>query len=330
MRWIEIGRRAAVAASLLAGLPAAGVADEPSVPEQVVDAMNQLFGHHPGARANHAKGVVAEGSFAPSAAGASLSKAVLFKGGTIPVTVRFSDATGLPTIPDGAPNANPHGMAVRFHLSDGGEMDIVANSLAFFPAANAEDFRDLLRAVAASGPEAAKPTALDQFLASHPAALPALHSAQTPSSFARETYNGINAFVLVDAAGKRQAVRFQIAPVAGAEHLSAEDAAKRAPDFLLDELAPHLAKEPAQFHLLAQLAEPDDPTNDATKPWPAGRKLVDLGTITVAKVAADSEAQSKELLFMPTNLTDGIEASDDPLIDARAEAYAVSFARRSE
>jgi catalase len=50
----------------------------------------------------------------------------------------------------------------------------------------------------------------------------------------------------------------------------------------------------------------------------------------VTKVAADSEAQAKELLFMPTNLTDGIEQSDDPLIDARVQAYAVSFARRSE
>ena len=45
---------------------------------------------------------------------------------------------------------------------------------------------------------------------------------------------------------------------------------------------------------------------------------------------ADSEAASRELLFLPTNLADGIEPSDDPLIDARVEAYAVSFGRRSE
>ena len=173
-------------------------------------------------------------------------------------------------------------MAVRFHLPDGSEMDIVANSLAFFPVATAEDFRGLLQAVAASGPDAAKPTALERFVASHPAARPAVAQCQTPSSFARETYNGVNAFVFVDAAGKRQPFRFQIAPVDGAEHLTAEDAAKQAPDFLIDELAPRLAKEPAQFRLSwPSWPSPAIPPNDATKPWPADRKLVDLGTITV-------------------------------------------------
>ena len=239
---MRICRAATIALALTWALPGTGYADEATVGEQIVDVMNQLFGRHPGIRANHAKGIVAEGSFAPSAAGAALSTAVLFQGGEIPVTVRFSDATGVPTIPDGDPNANPHGMAVRFHLPDGGEMDIVANSLAFFPVATGEEFRDLLQAVAASGPDAAKPTPLEQFLGSHPAALPALQSPATPSSFARETYNGVNAFVFVDAAGKRQPFRFRIDPVDGAEHLTAEDAAKQPPDYLIDELAPRLAQ----------------------------------------------------------------------------------------
>ena len=136
--------------------------------------------------------------------------------------------------------------------------------------------------------------------------------------------------MFVDAAGKRQPFRFQIAPVDGPEHLTAEDAARQAPDFLIDELPVRLGKAPARFRLSAQLAEPGDPTNDATKPWPADRKLVDLGTITVDRMDPDSAAASKELLFMPTNLIDGIEPSDDPLIDARVAAYAVSFERRSE
>ena len=117
--------------------------------------MNTLFGKHPGARANHAKGVVAEGSFTPSAEAAKISKASLFKGPAVPVTIRFSDATGVPTIPDGAANANPHGMALKFKLSDGSEMDVVTNALKYFPVATGEEFRDLLRAVADSGPNAA-------------------------------------------------------------------------------------------------------------------------------------------------------------------------------
>jgi hypothetical protein len=38
----------------------------------------------------------------------------------------------------------------------------------------------------------------------------------------------------------------------------------------------------------------------------------------------------KKLLFLPGQLTDGIEESDDPLIDIRNGAYAVSFARRNQ
>ena len=83
------------------------------------------------------------------------------------------------------------------------------------------------------------------------------------------------------------------------------------------------------FHLRAQLAEPGDQTNDASQPWPEIRKVVELGVLTLTKSASDSLAAQKDLQFMPTNLTDGIELSDDPLIVVRAAAYAVSIARRA-
>jgi catalase len=83
------------------------------------------------------------------------------------------------------------------------------------------------------------------------------------------------------------------------------------------------------FHVKAQLAEPGDQTRDASQPWPDDRKVVDLGVLTLNKVAADSLEAQQKLLFLPTSLTDGIELSDDPLPAARAAAYAVSFARRS-
>jgi catalase len=325
------GAAVVVAMGLLIGAPAPPAsAQDASVPEQIVNIMNKLFGQHPGFRANHAKGIVVEGSFTPTKEGPELSKAVLFRGDTIPVTVRFSDATGLPKIPDGDKNANPHGMAVKFNLPDGSQMDIVENSLKFFPVATGEEFRDLLQAVSESGPGSPKPTKVEQFLASHPAAPRALGSIETPVSFARETYNGINAFVFVDKAGKRQPFRFQVVPVDGAEHLSAADAAKQKPDFLMDELRERLAKGPVRFRLTAQLAEPGDPTKDSTQPWPADRKVVDLGTITLTKPVSDNDAAQKALLFLPSNLTDGIEVSDDPLIETRDQAYAVSFSRRSQ
>jgi hypothetical protein len=59
---------------------------------------------------------------------ARLSKAVIFNGSPILVTVRFSDSTGIPNLPDGSALANPHGMAIKFHVPDGGETDMVINS----------------------------------------------------------------------------------------------------------------------------------------------------------------------------------------------------------
>jgi catalase len=299
-----------------------------STATQTINTMNTLWGRHPGMRANHAKGVVAYGTFVPSRHAASLSKASIFAGPPVAVTVRFSDSTGLPTLPDGAPNANPHGMAIRFSTTSGAPVDVVTNSLAFFPVATGEDFLSFLNAAGASGPNAPKPTALDRFIAAHPAVPRALATVATPSSFARETYNGVDAFIFVDAAGHRQPFRFKITPVAGTQHLTEAEAAKMKPDFLIDELPKRLATKTVAFHLLAQLAKQGDPTSDPTVPWPASRKLADLGTITLTKAAPDQAKAQHDLRYLPNQLEPGIEVSDDKLIDARVRAYVISFGRR--
>jgi catalase len=321
-------RFVAALAALAVVSPGFARADDQPVEVQIVDALNKAFGTHPGFRANHAKGVVVEGSFKASPQAAGLSKASLFAGTTIPVTVRFSDPTGIPNLPDGAALANPHGMAIKYHLPDGSDTDMVIVSYKFFPVATGEEFRDLLLAAAASPPDAAKPTKLDQFVASHPAVPAAAATTATPDSFADEEYYGINAFVLVNQAGARQAVRYQMVPE-HVVHLDPADAAKRPPNFLMDELPQRLKSHPVTFHLKAQLAGAGDQTKDPTQPWPADRKIVDLGVITIDKAVADSAEAEKPLLFLPGQLTDGIEPSDDPLIDVRNGAYAVSFSRRN-
>ena len=60
------------------------------------------------------------------------------------------------------------------------------------------------------------------------------------------------------------------------------------------------------------------------------RKVVDLGVLTIDKIVPDSSEAQKKLLFLPGALVPGIEKSDDPLIDVRDGAYAVSFGRRSQ
>jgi catalase len=156
----------------------------------------------------------------------------------------------------------------------------------------------------------------------------AFATVSTPDSFADEEYYSIDAFVFVNATGARQAVRYQMIPER-VVHLAAADAAKQPPNFLMDELPERLKHGSVTFHLRAQLATAGDSTKDPTIAWPNDRKSVELGVLTINKVVADSAEAEKKLLFLPGALTEGIEKSDDPLIDIRDGAYALSFSRRN-
>ena len=314
---------AIVAVSLLTS--AAAVADDGALISQIVDLFYKIYGTHPGFRVNHAKGVVVEGSFVAAPGASELSRAALFDGSRIPVTVRFSNDGGFPSVPDGAPS-NPKGMAIKFHMPGGAEVDMVILAVKFFPVATAEEFRDLLVAISESPAGSPKPTRLDEFSAGHPTFPASFGSAPTPDSFADQEYHGIDAFILVDKAGHRQAVRYIMTPERSVP-LTAEEAARKPPDFLVDDLPRRIAKRPVVFHLKAQLAAAGDQTSDPSKPWPDNRKVVELGVLTLDRPADTLEVQ-KKLLFLPTRLTDGIELSDDRLPVIRAGAYALSFARR--
>ena len=152
-----------------ADIPRSGQAGEHYSPEQLVDAIRSVFGRHQ-ARAVHAKGVLLDGAFKPTPDARMICKAPLFAGAIEHLVLRFSDSTGIPDIADTDPNANPRGCAIKFHLPGGTDTDIVTHSFNGFPVATADGLGALMSAVAASGPDAAKPTALDKFLESHPRA----------------------------------------------------------------------------------------------------------------------------------------------------------------
>lgn len=202
--------------------------DPKSVPEQIVDTRNAIFGKHPGFRSAHAKRVVCEGEFVPAASASGLSKAPHLLGKSVKAMVRFSDSTGLPDVPDGATGASPHGMAVRFHIPEGGSTDIVSNAFNGCAVATGEDFLAVLRAVAESGKDAPKPTPLEKFLAAHPKAMRVVTAPKpTPASFATEPYFGVNAFLFTNSEGKARYGRYQFRPEVGPKSLTAEEAAKQ-------------------------------------------------------------------------------------------------------
>ncbi len=297
---------------------------------QLVDALNTLFGVHPGFRATHAKGVICEGTFTPNSAAASLSRAPHFQGAATTVTVRFSDFTGIPNIPDTDPNANPRGMAVKFHVAAGPDTDIVAHSFNGFPVGTAEEFLEFLQAVGKSGPEAPKPTPIEVFLGTRPRALRfATETKPTPASFVLQPYFAVNAFQFTNHNGTSRYARYQIHPAGGATYLSERETALKSANYLFDEITERLANGPAKLKLVAQLAAAGDKTDDGSVTWPDDRPQVELGVITLTKPAEDSDSIQKRLVFDPANLIDGIAFSDDPLPAARSAVYNMAYARRN-
>jgi catalase len=213
-------------ATLLLVAPAAASAQAKSLPEQIADAMVQVNGGiHPGFRFAHAKGLVLTGTFTPAPSARAISRAAHLTGGAVPVTVRLSDATGLPEVRDANPQGSPRGMAIRFTLPKGAFTDIVANSHNGFVVGTGDDFLAFLKAIAVTTPSSAHPTPIEQFLGAHPRAAKVIKDSQAlPKSFATLAYFGNNAFVFVDSAGIRRAGRYQILPVAGIAHLDSAPA----------------------------------------------------------------------------------------------------------
>lgn len=317
-------------AALTWAADAAAVAQKP-LPVALVETLNNLSdGPHPGFRANHAKGVLVTGEFMPARTAAALSMAPHFAK-AMPLLVRFSNGTGVPTLADADPHGSPHGIAIRFQLPDGSNTDIVSISAKSFPVGTPEEFLQLLQAIAASGANVAKPTPIEQFLASHPAAAEWVKIARpAPVSFGTLAFYGVNAFKFTNAKGESHFARYQILPVAGEQALATADLPKVTSNYLMDELPQRISKGAVKFRLLAQLAKVGDPINDGSVAWPADREVVELGVISLTATPTEQVKAQQALLFNPLMLTAGIEPSADPVLLARPGAYAVSFSQRAQ
>jgi catalase len=288
-----------------------------------------IFGQHPGFRPAHAKGIMLTGTFTPSADASTLTRAPHITRSSTPVTVRFSNSTGLPLIPDNDPNASPHGCAIRFHLAEHSHTDIVSHSTDGFPTHTGQEFLEFLRAIAASASATSHPTPVEIFVGSHPAALAFVQAAKpNPSSFARESYFGVTAMRFINKDGVSRHGRYRILPEAGNDFLDDAAAAAKTPNYLFDEIAERVAKGPIKFRILVQLANEGDVVDDATIHWPEDRTQLELGTLTLDQPVAYNAHEQKQIIFDPIPRIDGIEPSDDPLLELRAAVYLISGRKR--
>jgi len=297
--------------------------------QDLLQQFDTIFGLHPGFRPAHAKGAMLTGTFTPSPDALSLTRAPHINRESTPVTVRFSNSTGIPLVPDNDPNANPRGLAIRFHLAEHVHTDIVSHSTDGFPVRTGQEFLEFLRAIASSDPSKPSPSPVETFLGAHPKALEFVQTPKpAPSSFARESYFGVTAMHFTNKDGVSRYGRYRIVPEAGNDHLDDAAVAAKSANYLFDELAERIAKGPIKFRILVQLANDEDTVDDATVHWPANRTLLELGTVVLTEPVSDNAHQQKQIIFDPIPRVDGIDPSDDPLLELRAAIYLLSGRRR--
>ena len=294
-------------------------------PRAFLDGFNKDFGRHPGFRTNHAKGVAIAGWFDSNGNAKELSTAAVFASGRTPVLGRFSAAGGNPHTADAASAGRGLGLAFGFPGSQ--QWRTAMLNLPVFPDNSPQSFYDRLTAQAVV-PGTGKPdaSAMTRFYATHPEAARAakiLKQHPPTPGFADSVYRGLNAFYLVNESGVRVPVRWSLTPLQQALPPSS------GPNALFDPLVRQLRAGPLRWRLVLTIGTGEDPTHDATLPWPADRRTVDAGVLTLNSVDTEAKGNARDINFDPLVLPPGIEPSDDPLLSARSAVYAASYRRRT-
>ncbi len=300
------------------------------IAEKLVGLIHENFqGFHPGYRDVHASGRYYAATFVATPAAKALSRASHFQGHPIPATVRHSvSASGNPLGPVGAPS-----MAVKFFLPNGTVTDIIMLQLPLFPIRTPEETAEFLEAIKPDVSNGNPSTErIKEFASTRPwvaHALKEILAVQPPLSLAQTSFHALHAFRFVNAAGDAQYGRYHWEPVAGVAGQTKEELLSKPPTYLYEELDARLRVAPVEFDLVLQLAGEGDPLDDPNAPWPEDRARVTVGRLTVMRPTTIEEIGDPIMLHDPTRLTDGIEASDDPILAARRGIYEVSVANRT-
>ena len=235
-------------------------------PAVMIDRFEQVNGVQEGFRRNHAKGVGVTGYFESNGSGAAFSKASVFLPGRVPVVGRFALAGGQPYAADDVHTIRS--LAVLFELPDGEEWRSGMINIPIFPVNTPQGFYDLLLA-SAPDPATGKPdpAKMGAFMAAHPEsakALPLIGAHPVSSGFVDSTYNGLNAFRFINASGVTVPVRWALVPILPIAPLNPENPAEATKNYLFDALIAGIHSHPLQWRMVVTVAEPGDPTNDAT------------------------------------------------------------------
>ncbi len=312
------------------GAPLAAIADSAVSAAQVVQALEDTFGVHPGERHNHIKGTCALGEFVGNPEMARYSRSALFTGKPVPVVARFSIAGGNPGAPDTA--KSPRGMALEFQLPQGHLQHMTMINTPVFGAASPKTFFDLTVATRPD-PSTGKPDPekLKAFKASHPdnkEQAQFLETHNPPVSYANSAYFGIHTFKFISQDNRTTLVRWQFVPQDGEKRLSDEELKSAGPNFLEPALLRRTQQGPVRWDMVVAIGEPGDPQDNPTLAWPPERRKIKAGVLTINAAMPQKGARCEPINYDPLVMSDGIAPTNDPVLLFRSPSYAVSAGKR--
>lgn len=297
-------------------------------PKTIIDTFEAQAGHYPGYRKNHAKGLCVSGHFLSSGDARSLSSARVFSQQNVPVIGRFAIGGSNPYTAD--TRVPTRSLALQLSSDDGQVWRTGMNTPPVLAVATPEAFYQQVLAMTPD-PATGKPdpARVQAFFAAHPESAAFRQWAKdykASDSFANSSYNSINAFALVNQNGDTRYVRWSLVPQTPFAALPGQVDDR---DYLQHDLHQRLQQGPLRWTLRLTLAEPGDPVDDPSQPWPAARRTVDAGTLVIEAVDGPEQGACRDLNFDPLILPTGIQPSADPILAARSAAYSESFNRRS-
>ena len=318
----------AVAVALFCGLQAQ--AQQAPTADQVVGAIEKLSGVTPGERRNHIIGICVNGNFVGSKAAQAYTRSALFSVASIPVVGRFSLAGGNPKAPDSA--KSPRGLALQFALPGSNIHHITMLNVPVFSAATPQTFYD---AAMSNMPDPAtgKPDPEKQkaFRETHPDAKPLgefMAKNNPPASYAESNFFGIHTFKFINNKNETSLVKWQFVPEDGVKRLSDEQMKNSPVRFLDDELIARTKKGPVRWKMMLTIGENGDEQVNPTVYWPAERKTIEAGVLTLTSATPQKGADCEKINFDPLVMSDGVAPTADPVLAFRSPAYATSFGKR--
>ncbi|CAN7400234.1 catalase [Phenylobacterium sp. LjRoot225] len=292
-------------------------------------------------RVVHARGAAAHGWFeaygtAGDAPVSNYTRAQLFqeKGKRTPVFIRFSTVVHGGHSPETL--RDPRGFALKFY-TEAGNWDLVGNNLKVFFIRDPIKFPDMVHAFKPDPVHNRQdPNRVFDFLSLTPEATHMVTWVFSPwgipADYRHMQGSGVNTYKLVDAEGRTQLVKFHFQPKEGVKNLTSEQAAEiQGRDFnhATGDLYDAIARgDFPEWEMSIQVMSDDEHSEldwdplDPTKLWPEDQfPLLPVGRIVLDRNPVNYHAEVEQVAFGTGVLVDGIDFSDDKLLQGRTFAY---------